>query len=255
MTLNPLLTQIASGVCWILYGSFYEWFFHKYWMHQPRQPKEAFRGHTIVHHGLYGGGDSFFVPKDKRPERILLKPYALPLIVLMHLPALYLIERFLIPNTFWGGLIACVGSFVVYEYMHWNMHVPRAHFVERFRWFQFLREHHHLHHRYYQKNFCVLFPLADWVMGTLETKESLARRKAEREAALARGERPANPAARKRRSRGAVVRERAALAAESPLGRPLGWIESYRQWKQAREQRLWKRERQAFFLARGRRGN
>jgi hypothetical protein len=38
------------------------------------------------------------------------------------------------------------------------------------------------------KNFCVLFPLADWCLGSLETEQSLARRKAEREAAIANGQ-------------------------------------------------------------------
>ena len=54
------------------------------------------------------------------------------------------IQHFLVPNTAYGALIACTAYFLIYEYMHWNMHVPRGHFVERFRWFQFLRQHHKL---------------------------------------------------------------------------------------------------------------
>lgn len=247
---SPLLTQIASAVCWTIYGSFYEWFFHKYWMHQPRTPKEAFRGHTIVHHGLYKGDDSYFVREGEHPEHILLKPYALPLIVLMHLPIVLLIERFLVPNTAWGGIVACLVYFLVYEYMHWNMHVPRNHFVERFRWFQFLRAHHKLHHRYAQKNFCVLFPLADWIMGTAETEASLAQRKAEREQAIARGE---VHAVRKEKSRGSRARGLSRLATESPLSRSFAKYVVYRQRRQARKQARWKRHRQIFQLTKGRR--
>jgi hypothetical protein len=182
-----LFTQIAAGICWVLYGSFFEWYWHKLWMHTPRPPREAFHGHTIVHHGLYRGDERFFVPEEAHPEHILLKPYALPAIFLVHLPIMLAIEKFLVPNTAYGGMVTCVLYFVTYEYMHWNMHVPRGHFVERFRWFQFLRQHHKLHHRYMQKNFCVLFPLADLVLGTLLTDASLARRRAEREAAIANG--------------------------------------------------------------------
>lgn len=188
-----LLTQTLSAVCWVLYASFFEWYWHKLWMHTPRIPKEAFHGHTIVHHGIYKGDDSFFLREGDHPKHILLKPYALPGILLAHLPILYLIERFVCAHTMIGGLMACTIYFVVYEYMHWNMHIPRGHFVERFRWFQFLRSHHHLHHRYFMKNFCVLFPLADWVMGTMATEESLAQRRVEREEALARGERYVEP--------------------------------------------------------------
>jgi sterol desaturase/sphingolipid hydroxylase (fatty acid hydroxylase superfamily) len=185
---NPILTQCLAATGCILYGSFFEWFWHKHWMHTPREPKEAFRGHTIVHHGLYKGDTSFFVEDDEHPEHILLKPYALPLILLTHLPIALAIEYFLLPHTALGMMLTAIVYFFVYEYMHWNMHIPRKHFVERFRWFQFLRQHHKLHHRYMQKNFCVLFPLADWVLGTLITEKSLARQKAEREAAIARGE-------------------------------------------------------------------
>lgn len=155
-------------------------------MHQVREPKEAFRGHTIVHHGLYKGDESFYVEEREHVEHILLKPYALPAIVIVHLPIIFLIERF-IPHTAIAAILTCIIYFGVYEYMHWNMHVPRKQWVERFGWFQFLRQHHKLHHRYMQKNFCVLFPLADLCCGTLVTDKSLARQKAEREAAIAKG--------------------------------------------------------------------
>ncbi len=197
--MTSLWTQVLSGLCWIVYGSFFEWYWHKFWMHTPRFPREAFRGHTLVHHQLYKGDDSFYLTETNHPEHILLKPYALPAIVAAHLPIMYGIDRFLIHHTLIGGLIATVLYFVIYEYMHWNMHVPRGHFVERYRWFQFLRTHHKLHHRYYQKNFCVLFPLADWCLGTLITEESLARIKAEREQAIENGE--ALPPQKKRRQR------------------------------------------------------
>jgi len=181
-----LIPQIISGICWIIYGSFFEWYWHKYWMHEVRAPKEAFRGHAIVHHGLYKGDESFFIPVEEHPQHILLKPYALPVIVLAHLPIVFLIQRW-IPHTAAGAIVATIGYFVIYEYMHWNMHVPRKQFVERFGWFQFLRNHHHLHHKHPMKNFCVLLPLADACLGTLETEKSLARRKAAREAAIAAG--------------------------------------------------------------------
>lgn len=185
--MNFFVTQTLAGVFCILYGSFFEWYWHKYWMHQPRPPKEAFHGHTIVHHGIYKGDESFFLGEEDHPQHILLKPYALPAIIVAHLPIVLAIEFFLVRNVALGALIATILYFVVYEYMHWTMHVPGGKWVERFRWFQFLRAHHKLHHRYHMKNFCVLFPLADWVMGSLETEASLAKRKAAREAAIAAG--------------------------------------------------------------------
>ena len=184
--MHVLIPQVLSGLCWIVYGSFFEWYWHKFWMHEVRTPKEAFRGHAIVHHGLYRGDDSYFVPVEEHPQHILLKPYALPAIVLVHLPVVFFIQKY-IPHTAIGAISCTIGYFVIYEYMHWNMHVPRKQFVERFRWFQFLRHHHHLHHKHPMKNFCVLLPLADAVCGTLVTDKSLAARRAAREAAISAG--------------------------------------------------------------------
>ncbi len=246
--MNPIFNQIVSGLCWVVYGSFFEWYFHKFWMHYPRVPEEAFRGHTIVHHGLYKGDDSYFVPEGEHPEHILLKRYALPAIVLVHLPILMLVEKYVAAHTAIGGTIAMTLYFVIYEYMHWNMHVPRGHFVERFQWFQFLRDHHHLHHRYFQKNFCVLFPLADLVCGTLETKGSLQRRKLEREQAIAKGE-PHTPT--RNNSRGSKIRKRTqvvAVESASPISRSFEKFESRRKKKQAQNQDKWKHEREQFVL-------
>jgi hypothetical protein len=200
-----------------MYGSFFEWYWHKYWMHQPRFPREAFRGHTIVHHGLYKGDESFYLDEGDHPEHILLKPYALPGIVAVHLPLIWAIDKFLVSHTAIGAIIAIISYFVIYEYMHWNMHVPRGHFVERFRWFQFLRTHHKLHHRYYQKNFCVLFPLADWMLGSLVTEASLEKRRTEREAAIANGQAIAEVEVKPRSERVRTVARGRRRASLTPL--------------------------------------
>lgn len=47
------------------------------------------------------------------------------------------------------------------------MHLPRRRNVERTGLFFRLNGHHLLHHRYMHKNFNVVFPLADLLLGTL----------------------------------------------------------------------------------------
>jgi hypothetical protein len=118
------------------------------------------------------------------------------------------------------------------------MHVPRHHFVERFRWFQFLRQHHKLHHRYYQKNFCVLFPLADYLLGTLITEESLARRRAERETAIAAGRPTAERRSKRRAWRSRDRARHLRLTALSPLSRGLRRLRARRRYAQRRAYRL-----------------
>ena len=47
------------------------------------------------------------------------------------------------------------------------MHLPKARRVEKSQLFRRLNGHHLLHHRYMHKNFNVVLPLADWMLGTL----------------------------------------------------------------------------------------
>jgi len=66
-----------------------------------------------------------------------------------------------------GALLVCGGYYGAYEYLHWCMHLPRRRAVERSGIFFRLNGHHILHHRYMGKNFNVVLPLADLLLGTL----------------------------------------------------------------------------------------
>jgi hypothetical protein len=66
-----------------------------------------------------------------------------------------------------GGALAASAYYGAYEYMHWCMHLPRKRHVERSGIFFRLNGHHLLHHRYMNRNFNVVLPLADLCLGTL----------------------------------------------------------------------------------------
>ena len=72
-----------------------------------------------------------------------------------------------------GGAVACSAYYATYEYIHWCMHLPRKRFVERSGIFFRLNGHHLLHHRYMGKNFNVVFPLADLLLGTLVIRSQI----------------------------------------------------------------------------------
>jgi len=68
--------------------------------------------------------------------------------------------------------VATVGAtiyvyYLAYEGFHFLMHKPTIPWIERARFFQFIKKHHRLHHVYMGKNFNVVLPLADLVLGTL----------------------------------------------------------------------------------------
>lgn len=174
------LIQMTACIFWFTYASFFEWFFHRHIMHVRRVPfHDAFRGHTFGHHQIYKG-ENFLARGRGRQPSVTLRWYAFPGMLLFHLPFFALFQWLTGLPTFWGGVAGCTLYFTGYEYTHYLMHVPRQHFVERFRWFQFLREHHRLHHKYMLRNMNVFIPLADACLGTLVTAEGWRSKPAKR---------------------------------------------------------------------------
>jgi len=158
-----------------LYSSYFEWFAHRYWMHEKRFPLYiAFHGHTVVHHQLYHWNGKFETDKPGIPPNVLMRWYAFPGMIAIHMPAFYLFQRLSGLHgwwLFWGMTAGCSLYFLGFEYMHFLMHASRGHWVERTRAFKFLKEHHRLHHKYYLRNINVFIPLADLTLGTLVTSE------------------------------------------------------------------------------------
>jgi hypothetical protein len=78
-----------------------------------------------------------------------------------------------------GASISCTLYYAAYEYMHWCMHLPKKRHVERSWIFYRLNGHHLLHHRYMHKNFNVVLPLADLLLGTLLLRSKVKFKQAE----------------------------------------------------------------------------
>jgi hypothetical protein len=153
------------------YSSFFEYYVHRYLMHKPFPLYEAFKGHTIVHHQIYKWDKSFEAQVPGRPPHVALRWYAFPVMIALHAPVFGLLQHFTHLPLFWPCMTGCTLYFIGYEYTHYLMHVPKGHYVERFRWFRFLKEHHRLHHKYYLRNINVFIPLGDVCFGTLVKEE------------------------------------------------------------------------------------
>jgi sterol desaturase/sphingolipid hydroxylase (fatty acid hydroxylase superfamily) len=95
------------------------------------------------------------------------------MIILCEIPFVFAAIR---TGAWWlplGTVVAFAGYYSAYEYMHWCMHLPRRRIVERSGIFFRLNGHHLLHHRYMNKNFNVVLPLADLCLGTLLLRSKL----------------------------------------------------------------------------------
>lgn len=167
---------IAAALAGILVGvvqaSFFEWAFHRYWLHRPWQPKGVFTAHTLVHHQLCKFEDTFHVEHAEQHEALHFQWWGGLLLMVINITPWLLIGRFLVPQLPWVPFVVSVASaffvyYLLYESMHYLMHKPRVGWLERSRAFSFLKHHHQIHHVYMDKNLNVLLPLADWLFGSL----------------------------------------------------------------------------------------
>ena len=148
------------------YASFFEWGFHRFVMHRAVGPlRHIFKGHAQVHHGIYQG-DNTYVAGDRDPEEVTFGWWLMPIVPILHIPpAIGLYLLFGLPSA--AGLLTGVLLYqIVYEYVHFCMHVPQGRWVER-RWaFRWVNDHHLQHHRKHLTNLNVFFPVADFILGT-----------------------------------------------------------------------------------------
>jgi len=179
----------------VVQSSFFEWAFHRYWLHRPWRPKECFTSHTLVHHQLCKFDDTFHVVDDEQREALSFAWWGGPTLIAINAAPWALLAWGLAlaraPLPAFPFVIALAATVAVYyagyESLHYLMHKPGIPVIERSRWFRFIERHHRIHHVHMDRNLNVLLPVADWALGTLvtqapppvptpETARTLARR-------------------------------------------------------------------------------
>jgi len=168
--MNELLLWCAAGIgANVIFASFFEWSIHKFVMHRPVGSfRYAFQAHAVVHHQVFKADHTYHLIVEKDKQTIPMAWWNGPVLILLgSLPSLAVALltghfAFLV-----GAIIAITGYYGTYEYIHWCMHLPKQRRVEKPWVFRRLNGHHLLHHRYMHKNFNVVFPLADYCLGTL----------------------------------------------------------------------------------------
>lgn len=168
-----------AAVAALLQTSLFEWVYHRYWLHRPWLPPAMFTAHTLVHHQLCKHDDTFHVTEEEQEEALTFQWWAAPVLVGINMIPWALLA-FLEhgsgipwwPATFMVGGVVLLYYFA-YEGFHYLMHKPSMPWIERAGFFKFLKNHHRLHHVYMGKNFNVVFPLADWILGTLVLADPL----------------------------------------------------------------------------------
>jgi hypothetical protein len=161
----PAIGFISSTV----YASFFEWTLHRFVMHRPLGSfRYPFESHAIVHHKVFRADESYHLINPHDAKTIPMAWWNGPVLVLVAMVP-FAVAAWSMGHWgfYWGALSACAGYYGTYEYIHWCMHLPKKRHVERSGIFFRLNGHHLLHHRYMHKNFNVVMPLADLLLGTL----------------------------------------------------------------------------------------
>lgn len=153
----------------IILASFFEWTLHRFVMHKPLGKFDySFRAHAIVHHGIFKADHTYHLIEEKDKETIPMAWWNGPvLIACCMIPATLLAWWMGSWQFAVGALVAFIAYYGTYEYIHWCMHLPKSRRLEKSWLFYRLNGHHLLHHRYMHKNFNVVLPLADLLLGTL----------------------------------------------------------------------------------------
>lgn len=172
--MNPTFADFVFWACLgfvaaVVYASFFEWLLHRYLMHRPwggfRYPYER---HALVHHRVFRADHTYHLIRERDAKTIPMAWWNGPMLILLGAQPFVLAS---LVSGKWpilaGAVSACMLYYAAYEYMHWCMHLPKRRPVERSGIFFRLNGHHLLHHRYQNRNFNVVFPLADVCLGTL----------------------------------------------------------------------------------------
>ncbi len=169
-----------GSIAAIVYASLFEWILHRYIMHRPLGSfTYPFEKHALVHHRIFKSDHSYHLVHEKDKMTIPMAWWNGPaLVAACSVP--FLIVSLLTGH--WGliagGALTCGAYYGVYEYIHWCMHLPRKRVVERSGIFFRLNGHHLLHHRYMNRNFNVVLPLADLCLGTLMLRSKVSFKQA-----------------------------------------------------------------------------
>lgn len=170
-----LALAFAAGA--VVFASFFEWIFHKYVLHRPFSfLRFAFKSHALVHHKLFRHDDTYHLSKDEYGDQVgFAWWHGIVMVSLGLIP--FSIVAFLLGRP-WLTLVPAPIFYlyvIAFEYIHTIFHVPANRWLERRKFFQFLKEHHRLHHHRYGKNLNVVLPLADYVLGTRYSPPKPAR--------------------------------------------------------------------------------
>lgn len=169
----------------MLVWSFVEWWVHRTVMHRHSLPgalyrwlpyfERAFRNHAVLHHAVYYA--TYDHEPDEHGRRLNLQFHVSDL-VSSNLFVAPLHVLYLLTEPVGSLALASLITFYMFTWnaLHVEMHIPSNRWWFHHRVFRFLNRHHYMHHVYPGRNFNVVLPLADYMLGTVARPGMTERR-------------------------------------------------------------------------------
>ena len=158
-----MIEAIVFVILGCFYGNFMEWMIHKYFLHGlGKKPKSILSFHWREHHRLVRlnkyrdpsyDNDTYFGWNPKTKELLSLSVVAIP-----HLPLFWVAPVFAVTIFCWVGIY-----YACHVISHKRPDIGKKYFRSHY-------EHHMGKDQ--DKNFCVSFPLFDYILGTRKKYEN-----------------------------------------------------------------------------------
>lgn len=171
---NPSVMEWMTLAVMMIVGNLGVYLIHRYPLHRYWKWHEfPYREHTIKHHSYFQYHD-LNIYSFKEIGNIVFPPQVVLGFVIGYIPVVYFLSSLVFSqNTAWLIVLGSAAYFMLYEIMHTISHAPEDHFLMKVKFLRFMRNHHRLHHhqRLMSKwNFNIVFPLFDWLTGTMITE-------------------------------------------------------------------------------------
>lgn len=154
----------------MIFGNLTVWIIHRYPLHRRYKSwSYPFVVHSQMHH-RYFSSDQMTYDSIEDYVAIFFPMSVILFFTIFAQPLIYFgALQFLGQDFahFISGLAAFY--FLLYESFHWGSHLPENHFLMKFSWLNYMRNHHRIHHHpplMHLYNFCIVFPLMDFIFGT-----------------------------------------------------------------------------------------
>jgi hypothetical protein len=173
IVLHVLLTAIGS----VFVITFGEYAIHRHLMHRKRFPKWVYRvnpdmnaqfhNHAVLHHGTYYQKFDYEPRDEGKYFNLRILPADTLRILALFAPIIIALALGISVVSAATFMLMIVVHNLLWSIVHVQMHVPEGNaWFRDTAYFRFIARHHFMHHERMGKNYNVVIPLADFIMGS-----------------------------------------------------------------------------------------